>query len=723
MIYLPPSSSSLDYQGTERLLDVHGVAYSFPILDKCGQDWGLVNSSLVMPTSSATSKNSAWHILEAKRFLQSNDVNEDLSIIDDSSKMINPTKVVAAWGLLNLDGAEDESNGRLRTRGTINQAMPNNEYLDLTSMIVPHGPSGRVSSSVRFFASTSESMSIREKDIVGSVSTEELAPYIDLIPAEPFSIPDKETTYKNFCFQVEDFPDLMDVLAENDQVHIVAFHDILGGPLVHHMDLHGTTNEILGADKRLCRVYMDLIHPWEAGSPQTFELPREAGIPLGKDGYRAFRVEVHYHNPRRQSGLVDQRSGVRLYYSTVRRPHVAGLMLLGDYMLKLRGSYTVGSAGNNFTTAVAAGMRHSFYCPPTCFSETRLGARNDKQVPHVHVFREVLHMHRSGERMTNIHLNANGTIIRAAEVNRFDFSQGAGYSSRQGLPYIISEGDSFVTTCYFSNRGVVWGSSSDEEMCQSFLWYYPKKDYSLTCGYFDPVKRRSISSLDSIGCEMSYDRAEVAAGTDQGRLHPNEECQAAELSIRSVSSFESLTATDLQTWPSLLQLVKSWKESMRREPTKSINSTTSSLKDSTTSRSSKDGIELTESNAITNEGCHLCPNGQRPTRPDAIVKGFSWTCDELDAAIPVLYTQPQLLFFSATDIAPCEDYRASFGEICGCPAAEDELTDVSSSGPTSKSIRNSKKMTRYGMVGLVSPLLLLALVLLFIRRRASLGRL
>ena len=160
---------------------------------------------------------------------------------------------------------------------------------------------------------------------------------------------------------------------------------------------------------------------------------------------------------------------------------------------------------------------------------------------------------------------------------------------------------------------------------------------------------------------------------------------------------------------------------MSREPKKSINSTTSSTKDSTTSRSSNDGTALTESNAGTN--CHLCPNGQRPTRPDAIVKGFSWTCDELDAAIPVLYTQPQLLFFSATDVAPCEDYRASFGEICGCPAAEDELTDVSSSRPTSKSIGNSKKMTRYGMVGLVWPLLLLALISLFIRRRASLGRL
>jgi len=697
MIYLPPSSS---YNGTERLLDVNGVAYSFPMLDKCGQDWKLVNYSLVMPTRSDTH---AWHIVETNRSLQSNDVNEDLPIINDSSKLIDRTHVVAAWGLLNLDGVEDESNGRLKTRENIShQAVPTNEHLDLTSIIMPHGPLGRVSSAVRFFASTSESNTA--KDVVVDL------PYIDLIPEQSFSIPDRETTYKNFCFQVEEYPDLMDALVENDhQVHIVAFHDIIGGSsLVHHMDLHGTTNEVLGSDKRLCRVYMDLVHPWEAGSPKIFELPQEAGIPLGgKNGYRAFRVEVHYHNPRRESGLID-RSGVRLYYSIAKRPHVAGLMLLGDYMLKLRGSYTVGSARKNFSTN-AAGMRHSFFCPSSCFSKNRLGLQtDDNNSSSVTVFREVLHMHKSGERMTNIHFDLNGTVVRASEANRFDFSQGAGYASRADLPYRISEGDSFLTTCYFSTRGVVWGSSSGNEMCQTFVWYYPKKDYSLTCGYFDPIARRSVSSMDPVGCEMSYDRGEVATETDLGRLHPSEECQAAESSKRSVHSFEPLSA---DSWPSLFQLVNNWKQSMSTE---SINFTTTS--------NSGDVVPVTESNTPLDEVCHLCPNGQRPTRPDAIVEGFSWTCDELDAAIPVIYTQPQLLFFSSNDVAPCKDYHASFGEMCGCPKSEDKPANASASGPNSKPMGYAEEMTRDDIVRLVGgALLLLTLISLFIRQRISLG--
>ena len=79
-------------------------------------------------------------------------------------------------------------------------------------------------------------------------------------------------------------------------------------------------------------------------------LPMEAGIPMGYDndnvdsanringgggGYKAFRLEVHYHNPHRRDGMFDQ-SGVRIYYSVEKRKNVAGLMLLGDYMLRLR---------------------------------------------------------------------------------------------------------------------------------------------------------------------------------------------------------------------------------------------------------------------------------------------------------------------------------------------------------------------------------------------------
>ena len=707
MIYLPRRHHTQQQQRHEQplLLDAHGMQYSFPIVDSCGQDWTLLNSSIIKNEecnqcdgcNQTTNNNNiecnndatSWHILQVKRALSSNDVNEDVPFLNDSSAlMTNPTFVLAAWGELK-NGNERESDGRRRrqirhdrslveaTSAIIGEEDVSN--MDLTSMLLPHGPLQRVSTTVRFFDKSLPENDDNDDDSATTTSQAfHKMPYIDLIPKEPFHIPNVETTYKNFCFTISEYPQLIQLLntqQDDKTVHIIGFQNIIqtNSP-VHHMDLHGTMNSILSSDTRLCRVYMDLIHPWEAGSPREFVLPMEAGIPMGYDndnvdsanrinsggGYKAFRLEVHYHNPHRRDGMLDQ-SGVRIYYSVEKRKNVAGLMLLGDYMLKLRGSYTVGGISTDKdavnSTAIASsgskevggGMKHSFYCPSSCFSEERLGRNKN-----VTVFREVLHMHKSGERMTNIHLDSNGTILRASEANYFDFSMGAGYGSRVHLPYQINEGDSFVTTCYFAERGVTWGSSSGDEMCQTFMWYYPQEDFSLTCGYEDALVRRSNDTLNPLGCEVSYDRKQVPF--DMERLQPTEQCQAAETSRRPVNAFDS-TVDTRQEWPSLSQLVDRWKQSrMSVEP--SINST---------KPSSAANAESTQS--TLQEDCHLCPNGQRPTHPDTVIDGFSWTCDELDAAIPVLYTEPELLFFSSFDVPLCEDYNSAFGNMC---CSEDE---------------------------------------------------
>ena len=717
MIYVPHRhTQQKKWQQEEEplLLDAHGIQYSFPIVDSCGQDWTLLNSSIIHHDEdcsllegcnyTATHNNNtefdtattSWHILQVKRALSSNDVNEDVPFLNDSSVLLtNPTFVLAAWGELK-NGDERESDGRRRRiqrdRSLIETTSARDDdsidSMDLTSILLPHGPLQRVSTTVRFFDESQPEDDDNDDDSTTTAAPSTQAfhnmPYIDLIPKEPFLIPSAETTYKNFCFSITEYPQLTQLLnkqRDDKTVHIVGFQNIIqtGSP-VHHMDLHGTSNSVLSSDTRLCRVYMDLIHPWEAGSPTEFALPMEAGIPMGygsndnvnrgrssnDGGYKAFRLEVHYHNPHRRDGMLDQ-SGVRIYYSIEKRKNVAGLMLLGDYMLKLRGSYTVGATRSEKDTANSTaivstaneeadfGMKHSFYCPSACFSNERLGRNNN-----VTVFREVLHMHKSGERMTSIHLDSNGTILHASEANYFDFSRGAGYGSRVNLPYQINEGDSFVTSCYFAKRGTTWGSSSGEEMCQTFMWYYPQEDYSLTCGYADARARNANNTLDPLGCEISYDRKEVSF--DMERLQPNEQCQAAKASTRPVGIFDS-TVDTRQEWPSLMKLVQSWKQSrMSVEPSSNSSKPISSIKTKSTQ-------------SILQEDCQLCPNGRRPNHPNAIIKGYSWTCDELDAAIPVLYTEPELLFFSTFDVPPCEEYNSAFGSIC-CSTDDDDGSEL-----------------------------------------------
>ena len=529
-------------------------------------------TSCTSPSSSGGAADDVLVAVEVHRALQSHNVNEDLPFLNDDnsdSSNVAPTRFVAAWGRVEWDpGSREEANGRRhrRRRMANNNASSSStdadadasndngvdlQRLDLPSKLVPHGPSGRVSGSVRFFVESSAleggntSSSDDESSPASGTTMDDELNYIDLVPSKAFDVPGEMTTYKNYCFTVKDYPELTDILAVHGQVHITGFRDIIGNDagLVHHMDLHGTRNDILARDSRLCRTYLDLVHPWEAGSPTTFDLPSEAGIPLGgSGGYQAFRVEVHYHNPNRQSGLVD-RSGVRVYFTARKRPHVAGLMLLGDYELKLRGTYTVGSVRKNSSEGVV-GMRHSFYCPPSCFAEGLNSTTSSWGG--VTVFREVLHMHQTGLRMTNIQLNGDGSPQRVSEANRFDFSQGAVYSTRANIPYRIEPNDSFITTCYFSERGTFWGSGSSEEMCQAFLWYYPKQeDLSLSCGYTDLSARKrsgddALDSLRPVGCEMSYDRSEVKVETDYDRIVIDEQCQAAIDSARPMDKYSVL---------------------------------------------------------------------------------------------------------------------------------------------------------------------------------------
>ena len=269
-------------------------------------------------------------------------------------------------------------------------------------------------------------------------------------------------------------------------------------------------------------------------------------------------------------------------------------------------------------------------------------------------------MHASGIRMTNIHLSGDGSAQRVSEANRFDFSQGAGFSARANLPYRIEPSDSFITTCYFSQRGTFWGSGSGEEMCQAFLWYYPKQeDLSLSCGYTDLFARKrsganALESLRPVGCEMSYDRSEVTLETDYDRIVTDEQCQAAIDSARPMDKY-SVLDLNFRSWPSLVSLLRSWRKASKSSRNNEMNSTLAP-------KNINNGVKK------RGDVCTLCWDGSRPTKPDVVIQGFSWTCNELDAALPILFTRPDLLFLSAKDIAQCKEYQKSFGEMCGCPA-------------------------------------------------------
>jgi len=76
--------------------------------------------------------------------------------------------------------------------------------------------------------------------------------------------------------------------------------------------------------------------------------------------------------------------------------------------------------------------------------------------------------------MYNEHIR-NGEVIRTSVVDFFDFDQ-QGSQPVQQETFEILPGDSFRTRCYFNgdDDSVKWGAGSHEEMCISFLTYYPR---------------------------------------------------------------------------------------------------------------------------------------------------------------------------------------------------------------------------------------------------------
>jgi len=69
----------------------------------------------------------------------------------------------------------------------------------------------------------------------------------------------------------------------------------------------------------------------------------------------------------------------------------------------------------------------------------------------------------------------NGEVIRMSAVDYFDFDQ-QGSQAIQQQPFQILPGDAFRTRCYFNGKddSVTWGAGSHQEMCISFLTYYPR---------------------------------------------------------------------------------------------------------------------------------------------------------------------------------------------------------------------------------------------------------
>ena len=176
--------------------------------------------------------------------------------------------------------------------------------------------------------------------------------------------------------------------------------------------------------------------------------------------FNALTLQIHYDNPDGDSGKIDNATGVRIYHSRQPVEHEVGMAIMGDALVVLD-SVPIGNGKS----------RHDFVCPSSCTEE-------GFDVDEVTVIVESLHMHAKGKRMVSELFRGNGddaVSVHKAVAGYWDFDQ-SGITAVRQQPYKWKKGDRYTTTCYYeSDEDTTFGLASSDEMCMTFLYYYPKQ--------------------------------------------------------------------------------------------------------------------------------------------------------------------------------------------------------------------------------------------------------
>jgi dopamine beta-monooxygenase len=358
---------------------------------------------------------------------------QDRVIIDDTSPLVLPTRIIAAWG----NSSEPTYHGRNAVRGTMRF----------------YGSSDMISEEAYF-------VQVMESEAQGNFT----------IGASNYTIPsDVVTTYQLFCYSRDDL--LSMGVPINEDLHAIGFETLVqpgNEKFIHHIIAYASPNpwnSSLPCTNEGFNV-LENSYGWATGDV-PLALPPNVGGPLGSKGYQSYALEIHYDNAEMTANVSDN-TVVKIYYTNVKREHDLGIFQVGDPIIGLRETLVNPQGGLT---------QHSFTCGSQCLQEYLTQP--------VTVIKEHLHMHKTGVNMVNYHVR-NDQVIRQGRVDFWDFNQ-QGHLGVVQAPYQMNPGDSFHTVCnYETSNTAKWGLAAEEEMCVAFLYYYPRQasseNYPIMCG-------------------------------------------------------------------------------------------------------------------------------------------------------------------------------------------------------------------------------------------------
>ncbi|XP_065897525.1 putative DBH-like monooxygenase protein 2 isoform X2 [Dysidea avara] len=240
--------------------------------------------------------------------------------------------------------------------------------------------------------------------------------------------------------------------------------DLTGDPSV------GVSMECDGISERIqpCR-FSNVIAGWAVGG-NDFIFPENAALPIGGTDkiHTHYLLEMHYDNPDEVSGIVDS-SGIRLYYTDKPRQEDAAVLTLGHSVI---GHMIIPPRVQQYVV-------HGF-CSSNC---------TDEYFPEdgITVFANLLHLHTVGVELTLKHIR-NGTELKPIDINRnYDFN----FQQTNYIPKVkVLPGDQMILECVYNtqnrNTTTFGGEGTRDEMCLSFLYYYPATDLSGCVSFVNP---------------------------------------------------------------------------------------------------------------------------------------------------------------------------------------------------------------------------------------------
>ncbi|XP_072355246.1 DBH-like monooxygenase protein 1 homolog isoform X2 [Scyliorhinus torazame] len=207
-----------------------------------------------------------------------------------------------------------------------------------------------------------------------------------------------------------------------------------------------------------------IILAWAIGG-KGFSYPADVGLSLGTSADPVYvMMEMHYDNSNYREGYVDS-SGLKLLYTPVLRKYDAGVIETGVWVSLYH------MIPPDMSSYISQG-----HCSMECLQE----ALSQEKASGIHVFAVLLHSHLAGRALRIRHFRNDVEQPLLAHDDEFDFNfQEFRYLKEER---VLLPGDSLVTECQYNTTfrsNMTWGGlSTKDEMCLSYLLYYPRIDLS-----------------------------------------------------------------------------------------------------------------------------------------------------------------------------------------------------------------------------------------------------